>query len=104
MIAKWKQTEATFTQDAFEKQVGRSKGQGRCLDRGAERSAEGRQAPIPANPPRAPQNPLSGQHRPGNLYAGVVHPTIGYGIKGVIWYQGESNAGRAWEYRSSSRS
>ncbi|MEO6741821.1 MAG: sialate O-acetylesterase, partial [Chthoniobacteraceae bacterium] len=22
----------------------------------------------------------------------------GYGIKGVIWYQGESNAGRAWEY------
>jgi sialate O-acetylesterase len=25
-------------------------------------------------------------------------PTLGYGIKGVIWYQGESNAGRAWEY------
>jgi sialate O-acetylesterase len=55
--------------------------------------------PIPANPPRAPQNPLTGQHRPGNLYAGVLHPTIGYGIKGAIWYQGESNASRAKEYR-----
>ena len=25
------------------------------------------------------------------LYNGMVHPLIGYGIKGVIWYQGESN-------------
>ncbi|MDA7618796.1 sialate O-acetylesterase, partial [Verrucomicrobia bacterium] len=24
---------------------------------------------------------------------------IGYGIRGVIWYQGESNAGRAYQYR-----
>ena len=52
-----------------------------------------------AQAPRAPQNPMTGQHRPGNLYAGVLHPTIGYGIKGVIWYQGESNASRAKEYR-----
>jgi sialate O-acetylesterase len=29
----------------------------------------------------------------------VLHPTIGYGIKGAIWYQGESNAGRAYQYR-----
>ncbi|RBP41323.1 sialate O-acetylesterase [Roseimicrobium gellanilyticum] len=49
--------------------------------------------------PRAPQNPLTGQHRPGNIFAGMMHPTLGYGIKGVIWYQGESNAGRALEYR-----
>ena len=49
--------------------------------------------------PRAPQNLLTGPGRPGNLYAGVLHPTIGYGIKGVIWYQGESNASRAKEYR-----
>ena len=29
----------------------------------------------------------------------MLHPTIGYGIKGVIWYQGESNASRAYQYR-----
>lgn len=28
----------------------------------------------------------------------MVNPTRGYGIKGVIWYQGESNASRAAEY------
>jgi sialate O-acetylesterase len=55
-----------------------------------------------ATPPRKPQSPeqiLGGNARPGNIFAGMVHPTLGYGIKGVIWYQGESNAGRAWEYR-----
>ena len=29
----------------------------------------------------------------------VLNPTIGYGIRGAIWYQGESNAGRAYQYR-----
>jgi sialate O-acetylesterase len=48
--------------------------------------------------PRKPQHWPSGNHRPGNIFAGVVHPTLGYGIKGVIWYQGESNASRAAEY------
>lgn len=53
-------------------------------------------------PPRAPGHPgarLTGNARPGNIYNGVLLPTIGYGIKGAIWYQGESNAGRAYQYR-----
>jgi len=52
-------------------------------------------------PPRAPDSPkalLTGHARPGNIFNGVVNPTIGYGMKGVIWYQGESNSTRAWEY------
>jgi sialate O-acetylesterase len=49
-------------------------------------------------PPRAPVDWLTGNARPGNIFNGVVHPTLGYGIKGVIWYQGESNAGQAYEY------
>ena len=47
---------------------------------------------------RASQS-AAGNTRPGNLYNGVLKPTIGYGIKGAIWYQGESNAGRAYQYR-----
>ena len=53
-------------------------------------------------PPPAPSNPewtMNGNSRPGNIYNGVLKPTIGYGIRGVIWYQGESNAGRAYQYR-----
>ncbi len=49
--------------------------------------------------PRRPEDWLANQHRPGNIFAGMVHPTLGYGLRGVIWYQGESNAGRAHEYR-----
>jgi len=42
---------------------------------------------------------MSGNHRPANIYNGVLKSHIGYGIRGAIWYQGESNAGRAYQYR-----
>src|SRR5262249_8567852 len=35
-----------------------------------------------------------------SLYNGMIAPLIPYAIKGAIWYQGESNAGRAYEYRT----
>ncbi|MFZ2280307.1 MAG: sialate O-acetylesterase [Prosthecobacter sp.] len=97
IIARWKQTESTFTKEAFDKQVADHKAK---VDAWAKARTEAAKAKtlFTAQAPRAPQNPLTGQHRPGNLYAGVLHPTIGYGIKGVIWYQGESNASRAKEY------
>jgi sialate O-acetylesterase len=43
---------------------------------------------------------MAGNSRPGNIHSGVLTPSIGYGIRGVIWYQGESNAGRAHQYRT----
>jgi sialate O-acetylesterase len=42
---------------------------------------------------------MTGNARPANLYNGVLKPVMGYGISGVIWYQGESNAERAMQYR-----
>jgi sialate O-acetylesterase len=44
--------------------------------------------------------------QPGNpnqgtaLYNGMIAPLVPFAFKGAIWYQGESNAGRAWEYRT----
>ncbi len=38
--------------------------------------------------------------RPTELYNGMIAPLIPYAIKGAIWYQGESNAGRAEQYRT----
>lgn len=52
------------------------------------------------NAPRKPGNLLTSQGRPGNLWAGMLQPVIGYGIRGTIWYQGESNAGRAHNYKA----
>ncbi len=42
---------------------------------------------------------MRGNQRPGNLYNGILKSHLGYGIKGAIWYQGESNASRAYQYR-----
>lgn len=36
---------------------------------------------------------------PAVLYNGMIHPLTNYGIKGAIWYQGESNVGRDEQYR-----
>ena len=36
---------------------------------------------------------------PSGLYHAMLCPLVPYGIRGVIWYQGEGNSGRAWQYR-----
>jgi sialate O-acetylesterase len=37
--------------------------------------------------------------RTGRLYNGMIAPLIPFTIKGVIWYQGESNGGRGDQYQ-----
>jgi sialate O-acetylesterase len=54
-------------------------------------------APIP-DQPRMPGNPLNDAGSPTTLYNGMIHPVAGYGIRGAIWYQGESNGGEGDEY------
>lgn len=36
---------------------------------------------------------------PGALFDAMVHPLIPYGMRGAVWYQGESNAGEPERYR-----
>ncbi len=49
-----------------------------------------------------PKEPALGRarHFASVLYQGMIQPLIAYQIDGVIWYQGESNSGRAYDYRS----
>lgn len=58
--------------------------------------------PVPRPPmERRPQAPARSARQPVVLHNGMIQPLVGYGIKGVIWYQGESNATtleRAQEY------
>lgn len=37
--------------------------------------------------------------KPGFMFNAMIAPLTNYSVKGVIWYQGESNAGRPEEYR-----
>lgn len=57
-------------------------------------------------PPKPPRNlgqmfrvMFEVRRRPANCYNGMLLPLIPYGIRGVLWYQGETNAGRAYQYR-----
>lgn len=58
----------------------------------------------PADPELALQVPkppegFAYRTRAGYLFNGMIAPIIPYGIAGTLWYQGESNADRAWQYR-----
>lgn len=48
----------------------------------------GFQAAMPPNTPIA-----------AHLFNGMINPLTPYTITGAVWYQGESNAVRAWQYR-----
>lgn len=52
----------------------------------------------PAPHQREPRDYRYGNARAGNIFNGMMYPIMGYGIRGVIWYQGESNGGRGEEY------
>ncbi len=57
--------------------------------------------PAPSSPaPVQPANPEGGPGNPTTLYNGMIAPLLPYAIKGAIWYQGESNASKAKQYRT----
>lgn len=42
---------------------------------------------------------LTKPNKPTLLYNGMINPLLPVALKGVIWYQGESNCSRAYQYR-----
>lgn len=44
-----------------------------------------------------------GPHRPAALFNGMISAVVPYGIRGAIWYQGESNAARHDQYAELSK-
>ncbi len=50
---------------------------------------------------KAPANAKAGNpNGASQLYNGMIAPILNYSVKGAIWYQGESNTGNAYKYRS----
>gem|GEM_PF-269084 len=56
-------------------------------------------AVLPTNDPY-PQSGSTDQNAATVLYNGMVSPLIPFGVKGAIWYQGESNAGNGKQYQT----
>lgn len=92
LMSNWKKQEADAPKAEIEFQ--------KKLDewKAAAEKAKAEKKPAPRRP-NGPADAMRGQHRPANIYNGVLKPTIGYGIRGAIWYQGESNTGNAKLYR-----
>ncbi len=41
-------------------------------------------------PKRPGSNPVQDQHNPTVMFNGMIAPVVGYALRGVLWYQGES--------------
>ena len=52
-----------------------------------------------ANKPVEPEGPYWSQ-RAGGLYSTMIAPILPFTVRGVLWYQGETNMWRAYRYRS----
>lgn len=63
----------------------------------AKAAAEARGEKFADAAPVAPKAPV---WQPSCLYHGMITPLLPYALRGAIWYQGESNAGRADEYHA----
>lgn len=50
--------------------------------------------------PQPPRTPVIGPNTATSLYNGMIAPLTPMAIHGAIWYQGESNRERAYQYRS----
>ena len=55
--------------------------------------------PRPAFPSARPDGLKVSSDTPTALFNGMIHPLVPFAIKGVIWYQGESNTSAALEYQ-----
>jgi len=64
----------------------------------AAKQAKEEGKPVPSGRPAQPLGP-GNPNSPSGLYNAMIAPLIPYTIRGAIWYQGESNAGRAYQYR-----
>ncbi|MCB1224930.1 MAG: hypothetical protein KDK99_03880 [Verrucomicrobiales bacterium] len=103
MIADWNQQIASWNgkemQAAFEKRRSDWQQQVKKIQAANQKLAAGKpKAPIPAAP-RPPEDPAKSQHRPAALYNAMIAPLIPYAVQGAIWYQGESNQKRAFQYQ-----
>lgn len=90
IIKKWDDDMSEFTDEVFAKMNAEHELK---VTEWIEKGSEGRR-------PRAPRDLRIGNHRPANIFNGMVNPILGYAIRGTLWYQGESNANRAKTYQT----
>ncbi len=91
--ARWEQTLAGYPAAMAAHEQALAKWQaGAAAAKGAGKSSA-------RSKPRAPEGPGS-RWMPAGIYHAMIAPLVPYALRGVIWYQGETNAPRHTEYAS----
>jgi len=92
ILERWEQTYARYpkAKERYEQALANWKKQA------ALARSEGKKAPRRPGAPAGPDH----QHAPGRLHHGMIQPLVPMTFRGAIWYQGEANAGRAYQYRT----
>lgn len=93
--ARWKQKLAEYPakKEAFEKN--REALLAAWQAEAAKAKAEGKPEPLKPGPGPGPGS----LDTPSGLFQGEIMPVAPYGLRGVLWYQGEQNSGRGVQYR-----
>jgi sialate O-acetylesterase len=66
-------------------------------DDSAKAKEDGKAAP---RKPQQPGDPAKNASSASALYNAMIAPLVPFAVRGAIWYQGEANAGAAYEYRT----
>ena len=67
---------------------------------GSRRSPSERGWQARPRKPDEPGDPSKNPNSASTLYNAMIAPLVPFAVRGAIWYQGESNAGSAYEYRT----
>ena len=89
MLQKKKRLAAQF--DAVKSKKNYEAGRKVYLEKLAAWEKGGKKGKKPRGPGK-PVDPATSPRLPATIYHGMIAPIVGYGNRGVIWYQGESNA------------
>lgn len=103
MLADWEKHVASFdaakAAKLFDQQKANWQATVKKIQQDNAQRPPGQPKKTPPPAPRPPDNPGASPHRPSVLYNAMIAPLIPFGIKGAIWYQGESNQRRAMQYQ-----
>ncbi|WP_395736082.1 sialate O-acetylesterase [Prosthecobacter sp.] len=102
MLADWKDYVSKYdgpkAQADYDKQKADWQAQVKKVEEENARLPADQKKPKPPAP-RPAEDPAKTPHHPSVLYNGMVAPLVPYAVKGAIWYQGESNQRRAFQYQ-----
>lgn len=102
MLDDWTKSAKTFNEAKekadYEKKAAAYKAMRVKFDAENAKLPPDKKKPVPRGPQPLVQ-PQKNQHYPAAIYNRMIASIIPYGVKGAIWYQGESNQRRAMQYQ-----